>query len=364
MDKLLFIDRDGTLLQEPEDQQVDSLEKVAFLKDSLFFLRKIVDETDFIAVLVSNQDGMGTAAFPEEDFLPPHRFMIECLESQGIRFRSEHIDTHFESDNHPNRKPGIGMLKEYLRGDFDIPGSFVIGDRDTDVILASNLGCKAIKISDITSSDAALTTSQWREVYQFLTALPRNITVKKKTAETQVEITLNLDGKGIFDCDTGIGFLDHMMEQLAKHANMNLQLKARGDLHVDAHHTVEDTGICLGMALSRALGKRKGIQRYGFVLPMDEAEARVSLDLGGRPHLSWDAQLGNDPVGGIPPDLFSHLFRSFCDHAKCALHIHAQGENGHHMVESIFKGFAKCIAMAGSRNLRDPGSLPTTKGVL
>ncbi len=364
MRPILFIDRDGTIISETEDEKIERIDKLKFLPDVLYYLRKIRAESDYYFALVTNQDGLGTAAFPDEEFWPVQNFIIQTLESEGIKFDAIHIDEHFEKDNHPNRKPGIGMLKGYFNGDYDIKNSFVIGDRITDVQLAENLGCQAIHIWEEQKTNAALTTLSWKEIYEFLVLKPRKAAVKRKTNETDIAIELNLDGEGKPQVDTGIAFFDHMLDQLGKHGGIDLSIKVNGDLQIDEHHTVEDTALALGEAFLKALGAKKGIQRYGFLLPMDDVLAQVAIDFGGRPWLVWEADFKREKVGELPTELFDHFFKSFSDTAKCNLNIKAEGQNEHHKIEAIFKAFAKAIKMAVGRNLDEMDKLPSTKGML
>ena len=362
MKKVLFIDRDGTILKEPADKQVDSLEKLAFMPGVIGALSAISRETDFELVMVTNQDGLGTPAFPEEEFLAPHNKMLSILEGEGIKFAEQFIDRSFEEDNSPYRKPGTAMLTQYLAQGIDLGASFVIGDRLTDIELARNLGCRAIFVSSEKNGDAALCTRDWDEIRRFLKKIPRSASVTRKTNETSVEIDLTIDGTGRSSIDTGIGFLDHMLEQLARHGGIDISVKATGDLRVDEHHLVEDVGIVLGEAFYDALGSKRGIGRYGFTLPMDDSLAQVILDFGGRPWLTWDVGYRSERVGNIPSEMFSHFFRSFSDSAKCNIHVHAAGENEHHKTEAIFKAFARAVRMAVTAT--DNGVLPSTKGQL
>ncbi len=362
MKKVLFIDRDGTILKEPADRQVDSLEKLAFMPGVIGALSAISRETDFELVMVTNQDGLGTPAFPEEEFLAPHNKMLSILEGEGIKFAEQFIDRSFEEDNSPYRKPGTAMLTQYLAQGIDLGASFVIGDRLTDIELARNLGCRAIFVSSEKNGDAALCTRDWDEIRRFLKKIPRSASVTRKTNETSVEIDLTIDGTGRSSIDTGIGFLDHMLEQLARHGGIDISVKATGDLRVDEHHLVEDVGIVLGEAFYDALGSKRGIGRYGFTLPMDDSLAQVILDFGGRPWLTWDVGYRSERVGNIPSEMFSHFFRSFSDSAKCNIHVHAAGENEHHKTEAIFKAFARAVRMAVTAT--DNGVLPSTKGQL
>ena len=362
MKKVLFIDRDGTLLKEPPDKQVDSLEKLEFMPGAIGALSAIVRETDFELVMVTNQDGLGTAAFPEDQFLAPHNKMLSILEGEGIKFAAQFIDRSFEEDNSPYRKPGTAMLTQYLAQGVDLASSYVIGDRLTDIELARNLGCSAIYVSSNKNDDAALCTRDWDEIRRFLKKIPRRAVVIRKTNETMIETEIILDGTGKSSIATGIGFLDHMLDQLARHGGIDISLKATGDLAVDEHHLVEDVAIVLGEAFNIALGSKKGIGRYGFTLPMDDSLAQVTLDFGGRPWLTWDAVYRSERVGNIPSEMFSHFFRSFSDSAKCNIHVHAAGENEHHKTEAVFKAFARAVRMAVTST--DDGILPSTKGKL
>jgi imidazoleglycerol-phosphate dehydratase/histidinol-phosphatase len=379
MQRILFIDRDGVLLKEvPPSYQVDSWEKMEFYPGVFKWLGKISEELDYILVMVSNQDGLGTASFPEENFWPLQHHLIKSLESEGIKFHAIHIDRSFPGEHSPNRKPGIGMFTEYLNNpDYDISNSFVIGDRITDVQLAKNLSCKAIWINNHPGlggkevSDSlnelekvvALETHRWEDIYQFLKLGLRKVVHDRNTSETQIHVELNLDGNGNANISTGIGFFDHMLDQIARHGKMDLQIKTQGDLNIDEHHTIEDTGIALGEAFAKALADKKGIERYGFVLPMDEADAKVLIDFGGRNWIVWNAAFAREKIGEMPTEMFFHFFKSFSDAAKCNLNIECHGENEHHKIEAIFKAFAKAIRMAVKR---DPMSnyLPSTKGVL
>lgn len=364
MRPVLFIDRDGTINHETEDEQIDHIDKVSYLNDVFIYLRKIQAESDFALAMVTNQDGLGTDSFPENTFWPVHNLILRTLESQGIQFDTIHIDEHFPEDNHPNRKPGTGMLGEYLQGDFDLENSFVIGDRATDVQLARNIGCKAIHIAQEVVTDAELTTADWSRIYEFLILKDRKATVHRVTKETDIHIELNLDGKGETTCDTGIGFYDHMLDQLGKHGGVDLNVKVKGDLHIDEHHTIEDTALALGEAFLEALGNKRGIQRYGFLLPMDDSLAQVAIDFGGRPWIVWEADFKREKIGEMPTEMFYHFFKSFSDAAKCNLNIKVEGDNEHHKIEAIFKAFAKAIKNAISRDLGAMDSLPSTKGVL
>lgn len=382
MRKVLFIDRDGTLIVEPQpSQQVDSLEKLDYLPGVLSSLRKIAEETDYELVMVTNQDGLGTDAFPESTFWPAHTKMMQTFTGEKIHFAAVHIDRHFPHDNAPTRKPGTGMLTPYLTGDYDLANSYVIGDRLTDVQLAVNLGAKAIFLSlpDLETPGLhetpagltpdmqavlALTTDNWGAIYEFLKLPARAVTVERNTKETQIRIDLNLDGKGRSDMQTGIGFFDHMLDQLAKHSGADLTIQVRGDLHIDEHHTIEDTALALGEAYRRALGDKRGISRYGFLLPMDEALAQVAIDFSGRPWLVWQAEFRREKIGDMPTEMFFHFFKSFADTALCNLNIKVEGDNEHHKIEAVFKAFAKAIKMAVRRDIRELDNLPSTKGVL
>ena len=364
MRPILFIDRDGTINHETADEQIDHIDKISFLDDVFIYLRKIQSESNYLLVMVTNQDGLGTASFPEDTFWPAHNLIMRTLESQGIKFDAVHIDEHFPKDNHPNRKPGIGMLTGYLKGDYDIKNSFVIGDRVTDVQLAENLGCKGIHISSEKKTEAALTTTSWKEIYDFLILKPRIATVVRKTKETDIEVTVNLDGSGKTDIHTGLGFFDHMLDQIGKHGGIDLKVHTKGDLHIDEHHTIEDTALALGEAFLKALGDKKGINRYGFLLPMDDALAQVAIDFGGRPWIVWNAEFKRERVGEMPTELFFHFFKSFSDTSRSNLNISVTGDNEHHKIEGIFKAFAKAIKMAVVRNVDEMGSLPSTKGTL
>lgn len=362
MKKVLFTDRDGTILKEPADQQIDSFEKLEFIPGVIGALSAISRETDFELVMVTNQDGLGTPVFPEETFLPPQNKMLSILAGEGVSFAEIFIDRSFESDNASTRKPGTAMLTRYLAGGVDLDSSFVIGDRVSDIAFAKNLGCRAIFVSDERNEEAALCTSDWQVIRRFLTGIPRRAFISRKTNETAIEAEIDLDGTGRSTISTGIGFFDHMLEQVARHSGIDMMLKATGDLHVDEHHLVEDTAIVLGQALDRALGKRKGMGRYGFAVPMDDSAAEVLLDLGGRPWLEWDTSFRSDATGSLSTDMFRHFFRTFSDNAKCNIHIKATGVNDHHKAEAIFKAFARALAMAVAKT--GTGYTPSTKGSL
>lgn len=362
MKKVLFIDRDGTILTEPEDEQVDSFEKFSFLPGAITSLSKIAAETDYELVMVTNQDGLGTESFPENTFWPVQNMMLQILEGEGVLFSEIFIDRTMPSQKAPTRKPGTALLVKYLAGGIDLNSSYVIGDRLTDVELADNIGCKAILIGDSLVTGTALTTRKWNDIYKYLKQIPRTSKVERKTSETDIKIELNLDGSGIGTIQTGIGFFDHMLDQIARHGNLDLKIEVKGDLSIDEHHTVEDVALSLGDALLKALGVKKGIERYSFVLPMDDCLAQVALDLGGRPWLVWDVEFKREKVGELSTELFFHFFKSFSDAAKCNLNITAHGENEHHKIEAVFKAFAKAIKMAVHQT--DNFSLPSTKGSL
>ena len=377
MKKVLFIDRDGTLIKEPEDYQIDAFEKLEFYPDVFYYLKKIADELDFELVMVTNQDGLGTASFPENTFWPVHNFMVQCFENEGIVFKNQYIDRTFAKDNAPTRKPRTGLLTSYFNENYDLANSFVIGDRLTDIELAKNLNSKGILINDgrnldttelsVSSSELssfiALETNQWRMIYEFLKLESRTGKISRKTNETDIEISLNLDGNGQSKIDTGIAFFDHMLDQIARHGQMDLDIKVNGDLEVDEHHTIEDTAIALGELFNQTLGNKLGIERYGFCLPMDDCLAQVAIDFGGRNWLVWDANFKREYIGKMPTEMFMHFFKSFTDGAKCNLNIKAEGTNEHHKIEAIFKAFAKSIKIAVNR---DPNKmiLPSTKGML
>jgi len=370
--KVLFIDRDGTIIIEPPtDFQVDSLEKLEFLPKVIGALQKIVRATDYELVMVTNQDGMGTASFPEETFWPAQNKMIKTLSGEGIEFKAVHIDKSFPEENLPTRKPAIGMLKDYLKSDYDMSNSFVIGDRMTDVQMAKNLGCKSIYIVKeqkaqqwgIADVDCDLATDDWDKIVHFLLSNDRIGNVHRKTNETDIQISVNLDGSGKAEIETGVGFFDHMLEQVAKHGGLDLKIHVKGDLHIDEHHTIEDTALALGEAFLTALGSKKGIERYGYLLPMDDSLAQVALDFSGRSWLVWDAEFKRERIGEMPTEMFYHFFKSFCDTSKCNLNIKVEGDNEHHKIEAIFKAFAKSIKIAVKRDTINP-TVPSTKGVL
>jgi imidazoleglycerol-phosphate dehydratase/histidinol-phosphatase len=369
MKKILFIDRDGTLIWEPPaDFQIDSFEKLKFLPGVITSLGKIVRELDYELVMVTNQDGLGTENYPENRFWPVHNLMMQTLESEGIKFSEVCIDRSYEKDNKPTRKPNTGMLIKYMNGDYDLASSFVIGDRITDVKLAKNLGTKAVFIKNYDKTDGwedqiSLIANDWKEVYNFLKLPERKILHTRKTKETDIKIELNLDGRGISTISTGLAFFDHMLEQISKHGNIDLTIIAKGDLYIDEHHTIEDVGIALGESFAKALGDKRGMERYGFLLPMDDCLAQVALDFSGRNWILWEAEFKREKIGEMPTEMFFHFFKSFSDAAKCNLNIKAEGQNEHHKIEAIFKAFAKAIKMAVKRD-PDNMSLPSTKGVL
>lgn len=354
MKKILFIDRDGTILREPEDEQIDSFEKFKFLPGAISALRFLRQHTDYLFVLVSNQDGLGTDAYPEADFWPTHNLMLDILHGEGIDFDAQHIDRSFPEDNLPTRKPGIAMLTEYLTGNYDIAGSYVIGDRQTDAQLAKNLGCQSLILSD---------DMDWERIREVAYAGERIAEVHRTTKETDIHIHLNLDGNGKAEIQTGLGFFNHMLEQIAKHGNIDLSIQAKGDLHVDEHHTIEDTGLALGECLLKALGDKRGIERYGYCLPMDDSLCQVALDFGGRPWLIWNAEFHRERIGEMPTEMFFHFFKSLSDAARMNLNIKAEGENEHHKIEGIFKALARALKMAIRRDVEHM-QLPSSKGIL
>ncbi|MDD2327070.1 MAG: bifunctional histidinol-phosphatase/imidazoleglycerol-phosphate dehydratase HisB [bacterium] len=362
MKKLLFIDRDGTLILEPEDEQIDSFEKLEFYPGLFQYLSRIAAELEYELVMVTNQDGLGTASFPEESFWPAHNKMMRALENEGIGFREVLIDRSFPHENLPTRKPGTAMLTHYLKGDYNLADSYVIGDRDTDIQLSINMGCKSILLSNTSHPRATLTTTDWGEIYRFLRAAPRTGKVHRKTSETDIRVEINLDESGGSNISTGLGFFDHMLEQIARHGNIRMTVEVKGDLHIDEHHTIEDTGIAMGEAFLQALGQKKGVSRYGFMLPMDDCLAQAAIDFGGRPWLVWNASFQRERVGDMPTEMFQHFFKSFSDNAKCNLNIKAEGENEHHKIEAIFKAFARAVRMAVKRG--ETVGIPSTKGVL
>jgi imidazoleglycerol-phosphate dehydratase/histidinol-phosphatase len=379
MKKILFIDRDGTLIKEaPPTYQIDSFDKLAFYPDMFTWIKKIVNELDYELVMVSNQDGLGTAAFPEKDFWPVQQFVLNTLENEGVVFKEILIDRSFASENAPTRKPGTGMLIAYLNNpEIDIKNSLVIGDRITDVQLAKNMGCKAIWLNNDASLGASeindeindlksfivLETTKWKSVYEYLKLGKRIIAHERNTNETKVRIQLNIDGNGKAVIHTGLSFFDHMLEQLSRHSGIDMVIETRGDLHIDEHHTIEDTAIALGEAFNVALANKMGIERYGFTLPMDDCLAQVAIDFGGRSWIEWHAEFKREKIGDMPTEMFFHFFKSFSDAARCNLNIKAEGENEHHKIESIFKALAKAIKLAVRRDINNL-QLPSTKGTL
>jgi len=380
MKRILFIDRDGTLINEaPPTYQLDSFDKLTFYPGMFEYMGRIAKELDYELVMVTNQDGLGTDSFPENTFWPLHNLVMKSLEGEGIHFNKVFIDRTFPKENAPTRKPGTGMLTEYLNNaNYDIANSFVIGDRITDIQLAKNLGCKGIwlnldptlgggeikdKADELRKTTVSLETTEWSEIYSFLKLGLRSVVHDRNTNETKIHIELNLDGSGKAEIQTGLGFFDHMLDQIARHGKMDMKVIAKGDLHIDEHHTIEDTGIALGEAFGKALADKRGMERYGFALPMDEADAKVLIDFGGRNWIVWNTEFKRERIGEMPTEMFFHFFKSFSDAAKCNLNIECHGDNEHHKIEAIFKAFAKAIRMAVKR---DPLSnyLPSTKGVL
>ncbi|MDC6405505.1 MULTISPECIES: bifunctional histidinol-phosphatase/imidazoleglycerol-phosphate dehydratase HisB [Maribacter] len=375
--KVLFIDRDGTLIKETVDEQIDSFEKMIFYPKAFTFLGKIAKELDYELVMITNQDGLGTDSFPEETFWPVHNFILKSFENEGVVFNKVFLDRTFPHENANTRKPGTGLLTKYFSDEYDLKNSFVIGDRLTDMELAKNLGAKGIYINDETNLgtseitvkreelDAfiAFESNDWQKIYEFLKLKERTASTHRKTNETDILIELNLDGTGKSDIHTGLAFFDHMLDQLARHGQMDLKIKVDGDLEVDEHHTIEDTGIALGEVFYAALGTKLGIERYGFCLPMDDCLAQVAIDFGGRNWLVWDADFKREKIGDMPTEMFHHFFKSFSDGAKANLNIKAEGTNEHHKIEAIFKAFAKSIKMAVKRDA-EKMFLPSTKGVL
>ena len=355
-ERLLFIDRDGTIIEEPEDEQIDSFAKLKFTRGVFGSMAFIRQHLDFKFVMVSNQDGLGTDSFPEDTFWPVHNFILQTLESEGVTFDDIKIDRHFPEDNSPMRKPGTGMLTEYMDTEkYDLANSYVIGDRETDAQLAENLGCKAL----ILGRDGMT----WEKITEILFAGERKAQVRRTTKETDIDIRLNIDGTGKCDISTGLGFFDHMLEQIGKHGMMDLYIRTRGDLHVDEHHTIEDTALALGECLLKALGDKRGIERYGYCLPMDDCLCQVALDFGGRPWLVWDADFHREKIGEMPTEMFLHFFKSLSDAAKMNLNIKAEGQNEHHKIEGIFKALARALKMAVKRDIHH-FELPSTKGML
>lgn len=377
MKKVLFIDRDGTLIREPADEQIDAFEKLSFYPRAIQNMAKIAKELDYELVMVTNQDGLGTNSFPEKTFWPVHNFILKVFEDEGVVFSKVCIDRTFPKDKAPTRKPNTGMLTEFFSEAYDLENSLVIGDRLTDVELAKNLGSKAVYINTQTylgtneisvkretlETVIALETASWDAIYEFLKLGSRVAEISRKTNETDIYIKTNLNGSGKSNISTGIAFFDHMLDQLSRHGNLDLEIKVDGDLEVDEHHTIEDTAIALGKVFSKALGSKLGMERYGFCLPMDDCLAQVTIDFGGRNWLVWDANFTREMIGQMPTEMFFHFFKSFTDGAQCNLNIKAEGANEHHKIEAIFKAFAKAIKMAVKRN-PDKLILPTTKGLL
>lgn len=375
--KVLFIDRDGTLIKETVDEQIDSFEKMIFYPKCISYLSRIAQELDYELVMITNQDGLGTASFPEETFWPVHNFIMKTYENEGVIFDAVFLDRTFPHENAITRKPGTGLLTSYFSEEYDLTNSFVIGDRLTDVELAKNLGSKAIFINDNTNlgtneisikreeldSVIALESNDWQKIYDFLKLENRTASIIRKTNETDISITLNLDGTGKSNINTGLPFFDHMLDQISRHGQMDLDIQVKGDLEVDEHHTIEDTAIALGEVFAKALGNKLGIERYGFCLPMDDCLAQVAIDFGGRNWLVWQAEFKREKIGEMPTEMFFHFFKSFTDGAKANLNIKAEGTNEHHKIEAIFKAFAKAIKVAVKRDA-DKMILPSTKGML
>ncbi|MEL7251944.1 MAG: bifunctional histidinol-phosphatase/imidazoleglycerol-phosphate dehydratase HisB [Bacteroidota bacterium] len=378
MKKILFLDRDGTLNLEPEDYQVDALDKVAFYPGVFQYLGRIARELDYELVMVTNQDGLGTDSFPEEGFWPAQNLIVNTLKGEGIEFSEIVIDRTFAHENKPTRKPGTDLVRHYMNGEYDLANSYVVGDRLTDIQLAQNMGAKGIWINNDPDLGAdelaqeqlqklgdtiALTTKDWADIYALLKLGSRKASVHRKTKETDIRIELDLDGTGKAEIHTGLGFFDHMLEQIARHSSSDLTIKVEGDLHIDEHHTIEDTALALGDAFAQALGNKLGIERYGFHLPMDDVLAQVAIDFGGRPWIVWDAEFRREKIGDMPTEMFFHFFKSFSDTARCNLNIKVEGDNEHHKIEAIFKGLARAIGMAKRRDARS-AQLPSTKGML
>ena len=376
--KVLFIDRDGTLVLEPENYQLDSLTKLEFYPKAFQYMSKIAQELDFELVMVTNQDCLGTSSFPEDTFWPTQNFILKAFENESVKFEEIFIDRSFPEDNAPTRKPRTGMLTKYLNNsEYDLANSYVIGDRITDVELAKNLGSKAIFIKNeadlggkeiVASAEElqnviALQTTDWKQIYEFLKLDERTASITRKTNETDIFIQLNLDGTGKSNIDTGISFFDHMLDQIARHGQMDLDIQVKGDLEVDEHHTIEDTAIALGEVFATALGNKLGIERYGFCLPMDDCLAQVAIDFGGRNWLVWETEFKREMIGKMPTEMFFHFFKSFTDGAKANLNIKCEGTNEHHKIEAIFKAFAKAIKVAVKRDT-EKMILPSTKGML
>ena len=375
--KVLFIDRDGTIIKETQDEQIDAFDNMIFYPKCIPFLSKIAKELDYELVMITNQDGLGTSVFPEDTFWPVQNFIMKTYENEGVIFDKVFLDKTFPKDNANTRKPGTGLLTNYFSEEYDLANSFVIGDRLTDVELAKNLGSKAIFINDNTNLGTAeislkqeelqptiaLETNDWEKIYEFLKLENRTASIQRKTNETDIAITLNLDGTGKSNIETGIAFFDHMLDQIARHGQMDLDIQVKGDLEVDEHHTIEDTAIALGEVYAKALGSKLGIERYGFCLPMDDCLAQVAIDFGGRNWLVWETEFKREMIGQMPTEMFFHFFKSFTDGAKANLNIKAEGTNEHHKIEAIFKAFAKAIKVAVKRDV-EKMILPSTKGML
>ena len=377
MKRVLFIDRDGTIIKETADEQIDSFEKLEFYPKVFQYLSKIAKELDFEIVMITNQDGLGTDIYPEHTFWPVHNFILKTFAAEGVVFKEQFIDVTFAKDNAPTRKPNTGLLSKYFSSEYDLENSFVIGDRLTDIELAKNLGAKGIYINDQThlgtdeitvKRDAlnkfiAIESNDWEAIYTFLKSDARTGSIERNTNETKIKIELNLDGTGQSNIDTGIAFFDHMLDQISRHGQLDLDLKVNGDLEVDEHHTIEDTAIALGELFASTLGNKLGIERYGFSLPMDDCFAQAAIDFGGRNWLVWEVEFKREMIGKMPTEMFYHFFKSFTDGAKCNLNIKAEGTNEHHKIEAIFKAFAKAIKMAVKRDV-EKMILPSTKGML
>ena len=377
MKKVLFIDRDGTLIKEPADEQIDSFEKLEFYPEVFTYMNKIASELDYELVMITNQDGLGTDVYPEDTFWPVQNFIIHAFKNEGVEFTDIYIDKTFPKDNASTRKPKTGLLTKYFEFEYDMENSFVIGDRLTDIELAKNLGAKGIFIDNKTElgvgelrssnteleSYIGLRSTTWKAIYDYLKLDRRTASLKRRTKETNIEISINLDGTGKSDISTGLHFFDHMLDQVARHGQIDIKLKADGDLEVDEHHTIEDVAIVLGEVFAKALGSKLGIERYGFCLPMDDSLAQVAIDFGGRNWLVWEADFQREKIGEMPTEMFMHFFKSFTDGAKCNLNINAKGDNEHHKIEAIFKAFAKSIKMAVKRDA-EKMILPSTKGQL
>jgi imidazoleglycerol-phosphate dehydratase/histidinol-phosphatase len=378
--RILFIDRDGTLITEPIDEQIDSFAKLEFYPKALQYLPKIAAELDYELVMVTNQDGLGTVSYPEDTFWPVHNFVLNTFGNEGVKFSNVVIDRTFAKDNAPTRKPGTALLTQYLdTSKYDLAKSYTIGDRKNDVLLGRNLGAKAIWLNNNSNlggqefedkdfeqdlkGTIALQTTDWQQIYEYLKVGERTAEHRRATKETDVYIKLNLDGKGDAKISTGLHFFDHMLDQIARHGSIDLEIITQGDLHIDEHHTIEDTGIALGEIFATALGNKRGIERYGFCLPMDDCLAQVAIDFGGRNWIVWDAEFKREKIGEMPTEMFYHFFKSFSDAAKCNLNIKAEGQNEHHKIEAIFKAFAKAIKMAVKRDVNNM-VLPSTKGLL